>query len=457
MQNMEEIVTTGRCCPIGSWGESREISLLRARAHSVSVSCCPIEISEFEDPESIPDDASNESKDAGEAVGPLGLECDESQENIEQESRPELPANGVFRISEEVADFEGLLDLFEEGLDAPAPLVKVADAGGCPLQIVGQKNHDFFFSVDFDERFDSTQSLRILSLRLWSDQSDLVITQNLTRGVSQTFATNMVEQIILGACDPEDASLMQLKKAVKMNIGLVKNRDLPVLESGAKGQSACAVVMRSFFNDGEGGKETLQVQAQVHLRSCLTSPMLGPVHAVGNQRNSGGINRINSFFETMWQSAIATTWSKTWTKLLKMPEHLPEKFLHHVAVAMFVCVRESVARRRYSTSNRSQLRGMMPECVTHIVESNRMGKLGKYQTHHVTPRRECAGLLIHTMFTGKFFRHMRRDEFTKLMQCVRVILGRRYCFHTPDSLVGIRRRPPFLIRLKQNLQIHPVG
>ena len=35
--------------------------------------------------------------------------------------------------------------------------------------------------------------------------------------------------------------------------------------------------------------------------------------------------------------------------------------------------------------------------------------------------------------------------------------NRRYLFHTSDSLVGIRRRPPFLIKLIQSLQLHPVG
>jgi hypothetical protein len=52
---------------------------------------------------------------------------------------------------------------------------------------------------------------------------------------------------------------------------------------------------------------------------------------------------------------------------------------------------------------------------------------------------------------------MRRDKFTKLMQCVRVMLGRRFVNHTLDSLVGIRRRPPFLTRLFKGLQLHPMG
>ena len=61
------------------------------------------------------------------------------------------------------------------------------------------------------------------------------------------------------------------------------------------------------------------------------------------------------------------------------------------------------------------------------------------------------------MLARKFFRQVRRDEFTKLMQCAAVVLGRRYLFHAMDSLVGIRRRPPFLSELKQSSQLYPMG
>ena len=73
-----------------------------------------------------------------------------------------------------------------------------------------------------------------------------------------------------------------------------------------------------------------------------------------------------------------------------------------------------------------------------------MGQLRKEQTDHMTPWREGARLFIDPVLPGEFFRQMRPDEFTKLMQGAAVVFGRRYVFHTADSLVGIRRRPPFL-------------
>ena len=106
-----------------SWSKSRQISGLRAGAHAVSVSCCPIEVGKFKESESIPDDTSYDSKQAGKAMRPLTLECDKAQQDIKEQCRPELPAYGMLGVSEEVADFEGLLDLLEEGFDAPSAAI----------------------------------------------------------------------------------------------------------------------------------------------------------------------------------------------------------------------------------------------------------------------------------------------------------------------------------------------
>ena len=72
-------------------------------------------------------------------------------------------------------------------------------------------------------------------------------------------------------------------------------------------------------------------------------------------------------------------------------------------------------------------------------------------------RREGARLFIDPVLPGEFFRQMRRDEFTKLMQGAAVVFRRRYVFHTADSLVGIRRRPPFFNPARKGVSPHPVG
>ena len=51
---------------------------------------------------------------ACEAVGPIRTPRLEAQQQIHRQGRPELPADGLLGMPEEVADLQGLFDLFEE-------------------------------------------------------------------------------------------------------------------------------------------------------------------------------------------------------------------------------------------------------------------------------------------------------------------------------------------------------
>ena len=68
MQKSSRLSDIAGCCPIGLWSESPQVSGLRARAHAVSMSCCPIEVSEFKESEAIPDDASYDCEQTGKAM-----------------------------------------------------------------------------------------------------------------------------------------------------------------------------------------------------------------------------------------------------------------------------------------------------------------------------------------------------------------------------------------------------
>lgn len=448
---------TDGCCPIGSGGESGQVCLLGGSAHTVSVSCCPIEVSQIEEAKAIPEDTSNQSEEAGKTVWPLAYVMDVSEKKIQQKCRPELPADGMLGVAEEVAEFEGLLDLLEEGFDTPATLVQVADARGCPIQIIGEEDHDNPFTINFDPCLDSAQPLWILSFGLGADQGNLIVTEDVCGRFTQPLATNMVAQVVLGSGNPEDAPLVKMEKVGKMDVCLVKDGDLTGLEPGTQGHDPGAVVVGGFLNDGKSGEETLQIKTQMHLGSSFASAVFGPVHAVGNQGNSGGIHSMDCPLEPSRQSPVTTSRTKSRRKLLKMIQYMPEQILDHVAVANLVRVRERVAAWRHRTADYSQFGRMMAQCVANIVQPNRMGHLGKKQAHHMTPGSKGTRLLVDPVLAGQFLRQMRRDKFTKLMQCVRVMLGRRYCFHTPDSLVGIRRRPPFFNWVYKGLQLHPVG
>ena len=446
MQKSWKKAALAGCCPIVSWCEPRQVSGLGRGAHAVSVSCCPIEVGEFKETKPVPDHASDKGEQSGEAVRPLALGGDKSKQYIKQHGRPELPADGMLGVAEEVADFEGLLDLLEEGFDAPATAIQVADAGSSPIEVVGQENHGGPFAVDLDLGFDPAQAFGILPTGLVSDQCNLVVADDVALSLFQPFAVGSVAEVVLGTSDPEDATSGQIEEVGKVDVGLVEDGDLPGLEPGAELHGAGVVMMGSFFDDSKGRKEGLQVQAQMHLRSRLAAAVLGPVHAVGHQRNCRGIDGMDGPFEAAGQSAVTTCRAELRAKRLKVGQDAPEQFFHHVAVAVLVRMRECVATWCNRTSNRSKPGAVVTKTVANIVQPNRVSQLREQKTHHVAPWGERPSLLVHAMLAGKFFRQMRRDKFTKLMQCAAVMFGRRYLFHASDSLVGIRRRPPFFIR-----------
>lgn len=380
---------------------------------------------------------------------PLTLECDEAKQHIKQHSRPELPAYGMLGVPKEVADLEGLFDLFEEGFNAPSASIQIADTRSSPIEVVGQENHGGPFAVDLDPGFDSAQAFRILPAGLVSDQSDLVVADDIAFRVFQAFSADTVAEVVLGSCDPEDTAVRQIEEVGKVNVGFVEDRDLSGLKPGAELHGAGVIMVGGLLDDGEGRKESLQVQAQMHLRSRLTAAVLGPVHAVGHQSDGRRVDRMDRPLESAGQAAVATRWPEARTKRLKVSQDAPKQLFHHIAVAVLVRVRERVTTWRNRTTDRSKFGGVVPEAVADIVQPNRVGQLRKQKTNHVAPWSEGAGLFVHAMLAGKFFRQVRRDEFTKLMQCAAVVLGRRYLFHAMDSLVGIRRRPPFLSELTQ--------
>jgi hypothetical protein len=421
------------------------------------MSCCPIEIGEFKQAEAVPNNTAHKGKESSKAVRPLTLKCDKSQQNIKQESRPKLPADSMLGVAQKVADFEGLLDLLEEGFDTPAASIKVTDTGRSPVKVVCEEDHNGPFAVDLYPGFDAAQALRILRAGLGSDQSDLVVADDVTFRFAQTLAADAATQVVLGACNPENTASGEIKKVGKVNVGLVENGNLTGLQSGAQLQGTGIVMMGSLLNDRKGRKESLQVQPQMHFSGSLSAAMLSPIHAVGHQRDGCRINSMDCPLEATWQATVTSGRTKLRTKRLKVAEDAPEQLLHHIAIAVLVGMGKRIAARCNRPAYRSKLSGMMTQAIANIVQSNRVSQLGKQKADDMTPRREGARLFVHPVLTGKFFRQMRRDKFAKLMQCAGVMFGRRDFFHSLDSLVGIQRRPTLFSPSNNNPQLHPMG
>ena len=420
--------------------------------------CCPIEVGEFEESEAVPYHTTNDGEQAGKTVRPLTSESDEAKQHIKQHGRPKLPVDGMLGVAEEVADFDGLLDLIKEGFDPPPASIQITDDGGGPIKVVSEENHGDPFAVDLDPSLDSAEALRILPAGLVSDQSDLVVTNDITFGSFQLFPADVVAEFVLGPGDPEDAAFGQIEEVGKVNVGLVEHSDLSGLKPGAELHGAGVVMMGSFFNNNsEGRKKSLQVQAQIHLSGGLSVAVLGPVHAVDHQSDSRRVDRMDRPFEAAGQTTVTSGWTKAGVQRLEVLENTPKQLFHHVAVAVLVGVRERIAAWCDRAPDRAKLGSVVAQAVANIVQPNRVGQLRKQKTDHMAPRGEGAGLFVHAMLVRKFFSQVRRNELTKLMQCAAVVLGRRNGFHAAGPLVGIRHRPPLLSELKQDSQLHPVG
>ena len=89
----------------------------------------------------VPEQGAQEGEQTGETVGPLTAPSQKAQQDMDQQRSPDLPLDRVFVVTGEIAKSEGLLDVFEEGFNAPAAL---SHAPLIPMRCVnsaGSKQH----------------------------------------------------------------------------------------------------------------------------------------------------------------------------------------------------------------------------------------------------------------------------------------------------------------------------
>ena len=125
-----------------------------------------------------------------------------------------------------------------------------------------------------------------------------------------------------------------------------------------------------------------------------------------------------------------------------MIEHLPEQSLHHIGITVLVRMRESVAARRRGTPYRKQLRTVVAQSVTQIIEPDAMGELAIQQTDYVAPWRKRPALLVDPILLCQRADHSHRDELAKLIEDGTPVLGWFWLFfHQLTSLVGSPPEP----------------
>ena len=84
---------------------------------------------------------------------------------------------------------------------------------------------------------------------------------------------------------------------VEIDISLVKDHDFAILKHPTHLPGLLVVHYSGRIDNGITRKHRLEVQIHVALRCGLTTPVLGPVHAVGHQMDGCGINGVNRGLE----------------------------------------------------------------------------------------------------------------------------------------------------------------
>lgn len=67
---------------------------------------------------------------------------------------------------------------------------------------------------------------------------------------------------------------------------------------------------------------------------------------------------------------------------------------------------------------------MVPQSVTHVIETQRIHKLDKYQRHDMTPWRKRPALLIHPVFARQLLHEMAGYQVDNLLQYGKLMPGR---------------------------------
>ena len=222
----------------------------------------------------------------------------ESEQHIQEQSAPNLPAHGIGAMAEKTAQVQRLFDLAEEGFNGPAAAVQFADRMGRPLQIVGQKNHHPPLAMDLYPGRHSAHHLRIILTGFFILKDHQIIAQNVALGLLEQPLDTAQGHVLFGPGDKINAPQGQVKEVGQIDVSLVKQYDFTLFEGGAHFAGSFGVIVPSRVDDGKTGQKTLQIQAHVTFGSRLSPTMFSPIHAVGDQSDSARIDDVDNAFET---------------------------------------------------------------------------------------------------------------------------------------------------------------
>gem|GEM_PF-2209170 len=198
-----------------------QIGLLRGGTQATRRFGCPIEIEQFAQMPTAPQNGPDDGEQAGKTMLPRMRKGQIADQQVSQQAGPDLPLHGVGIMAEEIGQLNGLLDLLKEYLDIPATTIQFSDSPSAPLHVIRQKLKLAVLSIHLNQRNHPSQCFGIGLAGFRGDQFDDFIAQD-PRVIGGVQGSNhSILHVVLGAADPEDALAIHRGQVVKIHISLI--------------------------------------------------------------------------------------------------------------------------------------------------------------------------------------------------------------------------------------------
>ncbi len=307
---------------------------------------------------------------------------EEAQQQVRQQSGPDLPFDSLLVVADEVGELERLLELLEERLDGPACAVELGDGARAPREVVGDEGHLHVLPVHLDDGGDAAQRLRILLRRALARHAHGLVGEDAPVAVRPAFH-GLEDHALLFPQDEEDAAFRQPVQEAQVHVGPVGQQHVAVLQALAQRVRPRRVVVRGVLHDGEGGQHGADVQAHVRLGRGLLPAVPRPVDAVERELERGRVDGEDVALQAEDEAAVLRVLREGRAYRPEMREHGPVELLRDLRVALPVGVGEGVALRRGRSPDAVQLRLVETGRVADFVQAARAGDLPVEQGQHV--------------------------------------------------------------------------
>src|SRR5712672_2010047 len=99
--------------------------------------CCPTESEQIPQVNFSPERGAQQREEPGKGVIPATDHGQKAHQHVEQQGRPDLPADRVCAVAQKITQLQALLNLFKEHFDLPSAAIQISHTGGAPLEMVG--------------------------------------------------------------------------------------------------------------------------------------------------------------------------------------------------------------------------------------------------------------------------------------------------------------------------------